>query len=524
MLSYSIGRCWLPALLAVALTACSLPPPETRSTSQAPPAASTADTRLGQGIGQLRSRDHAPPSHTGIYALRDAQEAFAARALLARAAERSLDVQYYIWRDDKTGQLLLHELLQAADRGVRVRLLLDDGGTSGLDDALRALDSHPQVQVRLFNPFALRGLFKLSGYVTDFRRTNRRMHNKSFTADNQASIVGGRNVGNEYFGATDGVLFADLDVLAAGPVVPDISIDFDRYWSSPSAYPIDQLVPHTTLELGHLRTAGAALLASSQAQDYRAALQRTPLVQALEQAQLPLLWAPTHLLSDDPAKILGQAPAQGLIGPQLLRALGQPQRQVDVVSPYFVPTHAGVQAFAALRAQGIAVRILTNAYEATDVAVVHSGYARFRAPLLHQGVEVFELRRQTPDYAAPQEREALTLNTLGSSGASLHAKTFAVDGQRTFIGSFNFDPRSIELNTEMGVLIESPALTAAVHQIFTEAVPSHAFRVSLTADGGLQWHSGVGTPPPVYDQEPGTRWLQRLSLKVLGWLPIEGLL
>jgi len=510
--------------LALLLGGCGLPSLEGRSTSTAPSAQSTADTRLGRGAAQLRAQAQADAGHTGIHALNDAQAAFAARALLARAADRSLDVQYYIWRGDKTGHLLLHELLAAADRGVQVRLLLDDGGTSGLDGALRALDSHPHAEVRLFNPFVLRWP-KPIGYVTHFPRTNRRMHNKSFTADNQASIVGGRNVGNEYFGATDGVLFADLDVLTIGPAVQQISEDFDRYWASGASYPVDRIVTGTpSISLAQLRADGDALEQSPAAQDYRAALARTPFIQNLLQGGLPLQWAHAHLVSDDPAKALGQAQGGGLIGSQLLRAIGTPAQTVDLVSPYFVPTPQGVQAFAHLRAQGIRVRILTNALEATDVAVVHAGYATYRKPLLAQGVELYEMRRQAPDYAQDEERERLKLSPLGSSGSSLHAKTFAVDGQRAFVGSFNFDPRSLLLNTEMGLVVESPALAQAISQSFDAHIPERAYRLSLHADGRLRWHSGVGNPPPVYDTEPQTTLLQRLSLWLLGLLPIEWLL
>ncbi|MBN9407350.1 MAG: phospholipase D family protein, partial [Burkholderiales bacterium] len=230
----------LPALLAgLLLAGCSLPPLAGRSTSAALELPAARDTQLGRALGPELA---AHPGLSGIHALDHPHDAFAARVLLARAAERTLDVQYYIWRGDTTGTLLLAELLAAAERGVRVRLLLDDLGTAGLDGPLAAMNGHPRIEVRLFNPFAWRSPKPL-GYLADLRRANRRMHNKSFTVDNQASIVGGRNVGDEYFGATSGVLFADLDVLAVGPVVQDVSDDFDRYWASASAYPAERILP-----------------------------------------------------------------------------------------------------------------------------------------------------------------------------------------------------------------------------------------------------------------------------------------
>lgn len=516
----------LALIVMTLLSACQMPPAKhTTAMSQAISPEASGNTRLGQAHEQLRQQAQAPENASGIYMLHDPQEAFAARGLLARNAEQTLDVQYYIWRRDKTGLLLLHELLRAADRGVRVRLLLDDGGTAGLDGEFFALDSHPNVEVRLFNPFVQRGWLKPLGYMTEFSRTNRRMHNKSFSADGQATIVGGRNVGNEYFGATDGVLFADLDALVIGPVVQDIEQDFDRYWNNVAAYPVEQVVgTGHTFDLNALRTNGAALEQSPASLIYRQAIAATPFVQQLLQAQLPMEWAPAHLVTDPPEKIQAQAHPRTLIGEQLIRALGTPSQSLDLVSPYFVPTQDGVDAFAAMRNQGVRVRILTNALEATDVAIVHSGYAKYRKPLLRAGIELYEMRAQTPAYADEEEQLKLNLAQLGSSGSSLHAKTFSVDGQRSFIGSFNFDPRSMHLNTEMGLMIESPRLSQQISESFDRYIPSLAFRLSLTPDEQLRWHSGVGNPPPEYSTEPQTRWYQRWMLWFLGKLPIEWML
>ena len=268
-------------------------------------------------------------------------------------AQRTLDVQYYIWRGDTTGHLLLDELRRAADRGVRVRLLLDDGGTAGLDTQLGALDQHPQIEVRLFNPFAQRTP-KALGYVTDFSRTQRRMHNKSFTADSQASIVGGRNIGDEYFAATDGVLFADLDVVAMGPVVADISHAFDQYWASASAYPAASLLPPLPdYAVARAYEALATEVQRPEAQAYVRAVAQSPFTRELLAGRLPLQWARATLVSDDPAKVLCQVPKEGLLITQLTPAIGQPQRQLDLVSPYFVPTEAGVRAWPACAARAL---------------------------------------------------------------------------------------------------------------------------------------------------------------------------
>lgn len=511
------------ALLALALGGCALPSLEGRSHSQA--IAATADTPLGQTARHLRQLAQAPEGITAIVPLDSPQEAFAARHFLIQQVTHSLDVQYYIWRADTSGLMLLGDLLAAADRGVRVRLLLDDGGTAGMDSLLHTLNTHPQIEVRLFNPFVLRWP-KVLGYVFDFQRTNRRMHNKSLTADNQASIVGGRNIGNEYFGNPQGVLFADLDVLAWGPVVRDISHDFDRYWASPSAYPIERIVTHPyALDWPTLRQRIATAHASTEGQRYQAAKANSRLPEHLQANDQAILWAPAHLVSDDPAKVLGQARQQGLIGAQLARAIGQPSIALDMVSPYFVPTQAGLDALAQLRAQGIRIRVLTNALEATDVSLVHVGYARYRAPLLRMGVELYELQRQAPIELPRQLHERIKRRwLLASSGTSLHAKTFAIDGQRAFVGSFNFDPRSMLLNTEMGLVIESPALAAQISNIFEQDIPWRSYRLSLDPEGRLQWEAppfGSGT---THSTEPNTGWFKRWGLRLLEYLPLEPLL
>src|SRR5262249_45262308 len=332
-----------------------LPPLEGRKPSVAFP--NTAATPLGRAASSLAA---AHPGVSGIHPLRDAREAFAARALLADAAERSLDVQYYIWRKDLTGTLLFDCLREAADRGVRVRLLLDDNNTSRLDATLAALDSHPNIEVRLFNPFVLRKARAL-GYATDFSRLNRRMDNKSFTADNQATIVGGRNVGDEYFGATHGVLFADLDVLALGPVVSEVSAAFDRYWASASSYPVERLLPPAPpARIEEVAAEARRIESSPEAASYVGALRETSLFPDLARGTLEFDWAAARIVCDDPIKGLGRAAPESLVYHQFKEVFGEPGSGVDLVSPYFVPTAAGVEWFAELARRGVEVRILTN--------------------------------------------------------------------------------------------------------------------------------------------------------------------
>ncbi|MEZ5565868.1 MAG: phospholipase D family protein [Gammaproteobacteria bacterium] len=449
---------------------------------------------------------------TGIAPLGSGADAFAARILLADVAVSSIDAQYYIWHGDLTGLLLLDALRRAADRGVRVRLLLDDNGTSDLDAEIAQLDAHQNAEVRLYNPFNLRR-FKLLSFGFDFFRLNRRMHHKSFTVDGLATIVGGRNIGDEYFGIGSTPLFVDLDVLAVGKIVPEVAADFDRYWASPSVHLAGAIVKGTGGDPISERL--ARWHDDPRLHEYKAILKASDIIVPLATGTLDLEWTDAVLVSDDPVKGQGAVPREDLLTGQLTRAVGTIQRRIDGVTPYFVPGKAGVEAFARLEARGVQVRMLTNSLEATDVLPVHAGYARWRKAMLRSGVILYELSR----LAAPDTPDDLGI--FGSSGASLHAKTFAVDGVRIFIGSFNFDPRSIQLNTEMGLLINSETLANRLHAAFDDGFSGVAWRVEAQ-NGRLAWADPAADT--VTTVEPGSSTFRNLALTVVGCLPVEWLL
>lgn len=514
------ARTLLLGVGAVLLSACAqLPALDGRPPSSA--YTDTGDTALGRAIAPELAA-HAGLS--GIHPLPDPRDAFAARIVLARAAQRSLDVQYYIWHGDLSGMLMFGALYEAAERGVRVRLLLDDNNTTGLDDVLAVLDAHPNIEVRLFNPFPMRNA-RLLGFLTDFSRLNRRMHNKSFTSDNQATIVGGRNIGDEYFGAAHDVVFADLDVIACGPVVGAVSSEFDRYWQSESSYPADRLVPPADAAVtADVRARFTRLQSAPETTAYTDAVRRTDLLQAMLDRRMQWDWAATQLLSDDPAKGLDKAAAEALMLHQMRQVIGLPTTRVDLVSPYFVPEEAGVAAFSAAARRGVQVRILTNALEANDVAAVHAGYAKWRKPLLEAGVRLYELKRSAaPEPPTGKDRDKAR-GVGGSSSASLHAKTFSVDGQRAFVGSFNFDPRSARLNTELGVIIDSPRLAQAIDAALDRELPVNAYEVQLDERGDLVWLDRQGDTTVRHTHDPGASAFKRGLVTVLSWLPIDGLL
>lgn len=474
-----------------------------------------AESPLKAAVTQLGA-SHDPLS--GFHALRNGMEAFAARKTLIDAATSSLDVQYYIWHDDMTGRLLFGALCRAADRGVRVRLLLDDNNTKHMDGTLAALAAHRNIEVRLFNPFTQRSM-RMFGYMTDFSRLNHRMHNKSLTADGVATIVGGRNVGDEYFDASAGLGFFDLDVLAIGPIVHDVAKSFDAYWNSESAYQTEMLLKTATAkDMARLDGFDAAVSGAPEAQRYVTALNETVIVRELLAGELSFDWALAHIVVDEPSKALGKATRDELLVGRLEGALGRRvENELQLVSPYFVPEKRGVKMFSDLSARGVKVQILTNALEATDVPAVHSGYAHRRKALLAANIELYELRRRA---AKP------TSNTKsgGSSGASLHAKTFAIDRRQIFIGSFNFDPRSVALNTELGIVIDSPNLAVELATLFETRLPLEAYQVRLDAHGALEWVEQNDNGPLVHTSEPGVGFFKHLWVGFLSILPIEGLL
>jgi putative cardiolipin synthase len=458
----------------------------------------------------------AHPGESGFVVLESGLEAFASRAWLIDNATRSIDIQCYIWRSDRTGTWLLERLEAAAARGVRVRLLLDDNNTKGLDPLLARLDAHDGIEVRLFNPYPNRGFGRVWNLMGDFDRLNRRMHNKTLIADGTAVILGGRNVGDEYFDATNDIAFADLDVLAIGPVLPDVVRSFDDYWNSASAYRLRDLVP-TVAPAAPAETRGL----DDAARDYVEALRARPAVARWRQKgpqASDFVWGPSVLTVDPPGKVLEQARPSELMAARLARVIGAVDRSVDLVSPYFVPMQDGVALFSELVQRGVRVRVLTNSLAATDVAAVHAGYAAWRPEIIAAGIQLYEVRR------ASEPRAHAPWRSVDWSRSSLHAKTFAIDSERVFIGSFNFDPRSAWLNTEIGVLVTDGPLARRINRAFDTDVPRYAWRVTTDGEGKPRWTVQTDQGPLVAEQEPEASGWRRAAARVLSWLPIDWLL
>jgi len=479
------------------------------------------DTSIGRLVGQhLDER----PGQSGSYPLGNGMEALAARVTLARAAERSLDVQYYIWHSDEAGRILLKELLDAADRGVRVRVLLDDVGVGAADDeAFLLLDAHPNLSIRLFNPIALRNA-RTAGLLANPLRLNQRMHNKSMTADNLLTVVGGRNIGNEYFSLDELVNFADMDVLAIGPVVDRVSDGFDLFWNSAASFPLDAFhdTPRTADGLAAIRRQLDDWLAQNAGRYYDA-LQATDFGIDLRPRDVAPYWGPVTALFDYPEKVLGETPER--LVDQLGDLLGAVDDDLLIISPYFVPGKQGVAALVAAAQRGVAVRVFTNSLAATDVAAVHAGYKKSRRDLLQGGVELYEMM---PRLNVDEDAQR-SLAFSGSSGASLHAKMFIIDRARVFIGSMNLDPRSLDLNTEIGLLVDSPELATELMRGFGANWRSAFYSVALEPknpdkpDGSksLVWVEQRDGREIRHLKEPETTAWQRFMVGLIGLLPID---
>ena len=466
----------------------------------------TDDTLLGKAAIRWLGRHD---TGSGVLRLDSGGDALGMRLGLIDRAERSIDIQSYLVKDDISGNSVGLRLAAAADRGVRVRLLMDDALTQEVDAGLLSLDDHDNIEVRVFNPFPRRRS-RLISFIANFNILNRRMHNKSFTVDNQVTIVGGRNIADEYFQSGGESEFIDEDLLAVGPVVDDVSDGFDEYWNSPEAIPMnvfDAIVPHSSVtesaEEGRKfleRHSDTAFLQSINGD----------LAEQLVNGDLVLLPAEAAVVLDYPDTIRRLLPRSASITSTFLRQMAvAASDELIVISPYFVPQQRGVELFAELVKRGVRVVIISNSLASTNHLSVHAVYARYRKPLLKQGVELYELR---PHAGGGESTTQLTL----------HSKVATVDRSKVFVGSFNLDPRSLYLNTEMGMVVDCSELASSMAESILDTLPDFAYKLQLSEKGRLEWLLQAASGDEVITTEPRTTWWRRFKTKLLSFLPIEG--
>ena len=522
---FAVAARWSLCALFGALAACSTLRTDYAkqpSTAIKPPASTPA-------ARQVEAQVDAHGDQSGFRLLTTGPNALMSRIALADKAQHSIDLQYYIYFNDATGRLLSQRLLNAADRGVRVRMLLDDLDIVEEDELLDALDAHPNIEVRLFNPFRLRHrsmLAKAGQFLLEGRRLNRRMHNKAFIVDGAQAIIGGRNIGDAYFEVGDEVYFRDLDALVIGPVVHQIAASFDDYWNSDSAHPVKAWTgKNATPE--HLAEVRAAL--GKDAREFNESAYAEALAWELPDGPSAdqkgsWYWGHARVIADVPEKVEpGEKEDAPRIDHKIVPLMIGAKEQILLMSPYLIPSDTGVKLLGSMVDRGVEIRILTNSLAATDEPAVHAGYASHRLDLLRGGVDLYEFR---PIGGKEAESAAGT-----STGSSLHTKAMVVDHRSVFIGSMNFDPRSRYLNTEMGVVAESPALAAAMEEYFASATRAEkSYHVVLEpAHPGssrkvVRWKTSFEGKPVEYRHDPDTSLWKRMQVKLMRALPIEGLL
>jgi putative cardiolipin synthase len=493
----------------LALTSCvSLPEDYPRTSSTA------FEDYLKTSVGQLFETvavQH--PDKSGFAIIRRGRKAFTSRIALTEMAEKSLDVQYYIWEEDATGRILAERLIRAADRGVRVRILVDDINLAGRDANVASMDAHPNIEIRLFNPFAHRDK-RTFDFLLDLNRINHRMHNKLMVMDNALVIVGGRNIGDHYFGVAADANFRDLDIVAAGPVVRDTSRVFDHFWNGDWAVPIAALAKRSYTE-ADLKIFQEKVRERITEEDYPFPLDqdigdlRSELVSIRDQ----LIWAPGRIVWDDPAAIT-EGITEGFIIQKLFSKADSLHSELLIESAYFVTQEKAFEAVKQLTERGVRVRLLTNSLASNDVVAAHAGHAKRRKQLIENGMELYELR---PDASVITQRAV-----SGESKAALHTKAVVFDRESVFIGSFNLDPRSASINTEAGLYVESPELAEQVATYMDEGVqPQNSYRVLLDTDGDLMWITEVNGREVQYHKEPETSFGQRFMSGFIQLFPVE---
>ncbi len=461
--------------------------------------ADTSDTSLAREVAEW-TVNH--PGKSGFYPLTKGLDALGVRLALIARAERSIDAQYFLMKPDSAGRLFAHSLLEAADRGVRVRLLLDDIFTTVDDDAFLLLNQHPNIELRLFNPIGRRGSYYVN-YIGNFKLANRRMHNKSFTVDNQVSVVGGRNIADEYFELLNDTEFRDFDVLAVGSVSAEISATFDRFWNHKLSVPMEAF--ETGKETPDLETARANMdkdVVEASKTIYGKAL-HSPLMQDINEGRVELFPGMSEVITDDPEKLLNKVSAdQKILVTALAGVIDEAESEVVVITPYFVPGKNGVEFWRSVTGRGVRVVIVTNSLATNNHVPVHGAYARYRRDMIEAGVEMHEVRVDASKIPKNDRDQAY-------DSVTLHTKGILIDRRYTFVGSLNLDPRSIDINTEAGVLIDSTALAESLTSHFFKNLPSFAYRVTENEKGKLRWTGLIEGEEVIETREPQAgRWLR----------------
>jgi len=517
-------------MVCVLITACStLPPGHDYPKLVSSALIDSEQTTLGAQL-DIAARQH--EGQSGFFLQSFGADGLLTRVQMINAAERTLDMQYFIFRGDNTGRLVTEAMLRAADRGVRVRLLIDDGEKMSGDDQIAPLASHPSVEIRTYNPFRYRGskqFIRAAEFIFNKSRLNYRMHNKVLVVDNSVTIIGGRNIGDQYFQIDTEEQYADNDVFAVGPIVREISASFDDYWNDALSIPNEALAPGNSSRRAlaeHRELAvDEPVEVNADGIDFVKRVDSGEPFAGLMSGRLPLVWAPAYLISDSPdKKSVVDGDSQGeLMWEQVVRATLAVQSELLMITPYLIPGDEGMQQFRELLDRGARIRILTNSLDSSAFPLAHSGYMGYRVPLIEEGVELYEIRSNLGNVRGSGQTEAMASH----GNYSLHAKMFVFDRKRILVGSMNYDPRSMYLNAEIGLLIDSPELAQELVRRFEAmAQPANAYQVLLQPDPSgsgqhLVWRTLEGEGMVDLQEEPARSEVHALSADVLSLLPLD---
>ncbi len=501
-------------MLAFSITGCRLPMNQSQQEQQ-------SQVYQDHWITEPQAKKMLTQGLTAYLAMNDAFQSIASRIHLIRKAKYTLDLQYYIWADDFIGNLMLHELLKAADRGVKVRLLIDDQNGTKIDRQLSALLTHPNISIKLYNPYKFRH-FRVMDYIFRAQRINHRMHNKLIIADGAIAVTGGRNISSEYFDASESFQFTDMDVLFFGQSVNRANEVFTEFWNFELSYPIEQFISKgSTQDLIDLRKSFEKLEQAEHSTDEKVNLEQKELANELNQNKIN--WAYADFLADSPKKSLGKAQGNELISHQIHQHLGDPKQEMDLIAAYFVPTQNGTDFISQFPKQNVNVRILTNSFVANDVALVHAFYQKYRVDLLKNGAKLYEFK----PYIERKRRtwyEVVTGNIIpkkGKNKSSLHAKFINID-DKVFIGSFNLDPRSFNINTEVGLVLKSDPLQEQISDLLDRTLLTVAYEVQLNSQGELIWLDYQADGKVIeHHVDPETTRFQRFMMYSVSYLPLE---
>lgn len=478
---------------------------------------STPTTSFEESIHEITKNN---PDQTGLYLLPNGMDALVTRLVAIEAAEKSIDFQYYIFKDDSVGRLFLGKLLEAADRGVKVRILVDDLAKTWKDRHLAYAASHPNLEISLFNPPVRIGSIAPLKAIARVRRIHRRMHNKELVIDRKLAIIGGRNIANEYFDASDRNV-ADLDAIVVGDAVPSLSSFFQEYWDYRLSIPIEEVAKRkkvTDEKVKKFRDSVRTSNQSEETKNYESLARKQAILSQITENRLTFHWGKADAIADRPQKLdKSRNNDTEHLMPKMAPYFDNASADLLLISPYFIPERSGSRWLSETAERGVNITVATNSFESNNHMLVHSAYMKYRKRLLKSGVNLYETQSAERQAAKVVEGDELSQNPQ----ALLHTKLFLIDHRYVVVGSFNLDPRSRILNTELVLVFESTELASNIDGQLKKSAPGKFWKLLLDDKNKIKWQDTASAEIPALTKEPGMNWSKALRLRLLRLIPIE---